>query len=548
MAVTTDDQKLKDEARKFLDSLFDEDSPLAFGETAHVEPEAVSSASLGAGASSTLPLTAKATTNASSSTLPKAASSSSTLPPGSKKSLGLFAKAFSTIERILPKGGASPVLSPTSSSPEPAAKPTNGTEYSTKSSGEAFRITSPSPAPTEGPNVRDGTIRPSAHSTVDHNAAASSSATASTNAAENAEITEAERPASSASVSRSNSVKRTNSVKAQLSRSSSQRGMLQRNVSARSTTPDPGVSPPPYAASEEVTNVIFSGYLYKQNRHGRFQRRLFRFDGIILLCLSPSRERLPEHLKLFQFDPARFRGSPYAPQFVDALTHFYPGDPPTPALTNPLIAAPSERDMEEGSDLGPDWYTKFYYLPKWIIPTQDVESVRAVVKQPAKDPEAAQSRTFVVRTAKRDYVLRAPDAIEFQRWTFLISRMSAAAKLDIAEANAAAESNEGTSPTVPSAEDDDDDGINYPETIRRNTTANGGMTLQRQGPQNTRRMSTWAESVEELMGRDPGARVSMMSLPRNMRTSGVFVADDAPPLPQMPALPKSNPIEEEKEE
>ncbi|KAI8812506.1 hypothetical protein BJ742DRAFT_21043 [Cladochytrium replicatum] len=541
MAQTTEDQKLKDEARKFLDSLFDEDSPLAIVEPSPGDHDPLSASVT----SSTLPLAAKATTNASSSTLPKAASSSGTLPPASKKSLGLFAKAFSTIERILPKTGApaaSPVLSPTSSSPEPAAQPANGAEDTSKPSGEAFRITSPSPAPTEAP----GTIRPSARSTLEH--PAESSATASRTTTENQEITEAERPASSASVSRSNSVKRTNSGKANLSRSSSQRGMLQRKVSARATTPDPGVPPPPYSANDEVTNVIFSGYLYKQNRHGRFQRRLFRFDGIILLCLSPSRERLPEHLKLFQFDPARFRGSPYAAQFVDALTHFYPGDPPTPALTNPLIAAPSERDMDEGGDLGPDWYTKFYYLPKWIIPTQDVESVRAVVKQPAKDPEAAQSRTFVVRTAKRDYVLRAPDAMEFQRWTFLISRMSAAAKLEIAEANAAAESNEATSPTGQTVEDDDDDGINYPETIRRNTTANGGMTLQRQGPQNTRRMSTWAQSVEELMGRDPGARVSMMSLPRNMRTSGVFVADDAPPLPQMPALPKSNPIEEEKEE
>ncbi|KAI8809771.1 hypothetical protein BJ742DRAFT_223350 [Cladochytrium replicatum] len=224
----------------------------------------------------------------------------------------------------------------------------------------------------------------------------------------------------------------------QLTRSPSQRGMLQRKMSQRSgsqTAYEGGSQAGYYGAepADEVTNVIFSGYLFKQNRHGRFQRRLFRFDGYILLCLSPKRERLPEHIKLLQFDPARFRGTEYADEFVSSLGHFYPGDPPSPALTNPLIAAPTEKDIEEGQDLGPEIFTKYYYLPKWIIPTQEIKSVRAVVKQPAKDPESPKGRSFIIRTAKRDYILRAPTGVEFQRWTFLLSRMSTMNKLEVVQ-------------------------------------------------------------------------------------------------------------------
>ncbi|KAJ3237416.1 hypothetical protein HDU81_009514 [Chytriomyces hyalinus] len=89
-----------------------------------------------------------------------------------------------------------------------------------------------------------------------------------------------------------------------------------------------------------------------------------------------------------------------------------------PALTNPLIASYDEFS----SDV---IYTKYYHMPKWIVPTSTITSIRTLVPFPPKDPNSTIARTFVIQTIDRDYVLRAPTAELFNRWTFLLSRMSA---------------------------------------------------------------------------------------------------------------------------
>ncbi|KAJ3025463.1 hypothetical protein HK097_006680, partial [Rhizophlyctis rosea] len=58
----------------------------------------------------------------------------------------------------------------------------------------------------------------------------------------------------------------------------------------------------------EFANAFFSGYLQKQNRHRRYQKRLFRLDGLLLLCLSPSVTRkTPDNAPLVRVDPNKFR-------------------------------------------------------------------------------------------------------------------------------------------------------------------------------------------------------------------------------------------------
>ncbi|KAI9357273.1 hypothetical protein DFJ73DRAFT_821143 [Zopfochytrium polystomum] len=107
----------------------------------------------------------------------------------------------------------------------------------------------------------------------------------------------------------------------------------------------------------DLRNFIFSGFLHKKSRLGYFQRRLFRFDGLLLICLSPKRHRLPEHINLLTFDPARHGSNQYATEFAAALRRFYPTDPPMPALTNPLIASYS-------ADGNPEVFAKYYHIPK----------------------------------------------------------------------------------------------------------------------------------------------------------------------------------------
>ncbi|KAI8621831.1 hypothetical protein BC830DRAFT_77286 [Chytriomyces sp. MP71] len=124
---------------------------------------------------------------------------------------------------------------------------------------------------------------------------------------------------------------------------------------------------------------------------------------------------------MLTFEPAKHlaSGARTGGEFADALRRFYPTNPPMPALTNPLIAS---YDNDNGSDL---IYTKYYHMPKWIIPTSSISSIRTLVPHPPRDPSSAVARTFIIQTLDRDYVLRAPSAELFSRWTFLLSRMSA---------------------------------------------------------------------------------------------------------------------------
>ncbi|ORY36456.1 hypothetical protein BCR33DRAFT_855200 [Rhizoclosmatium globosum] len=89
-----------------------------------------------------------------------------------------------------------------------------------------------------------------------------------------------------------------------------------------------------------------------------------------------------------------------------------------PALTNPLIAS------YENDDVGSAIITRYYHLPKWIIPTESILSIRTLVPHPPTDPWSKAARTFILVTIEREYVLRAPTPELFQRWTFLLSRMS----------------------------------------------------------------------------------------------------------------------------
>ncbi|KAJ1561976.1 hypothetical protein HK096_002611 [Nowakowskiella sp. JEL0078] len=237
------------------------------------------------------------------------------------------------------------------------------------------------------------------------------------------------------------------------------------------------------------TGVVFSGYIFKQNRHGYFQKRLFRFDGFVLLCLSSKRQKLPDFINMLQFDPARFRGTPIAEEFVKALGHFYPGDPPTPALSNPLIAAHSELEVNDDKS---DIYTKYYHLPKWILPTTEMQSIRSIVEHPVADPSSPDACTFIIQCKQRDYVLRAPTEVEYKRWSFLLSRMSQTDSIGTISRSA-----------IRTVSATDVESENVYDNQSRDVQALKS---------SAKRASMWQESVGELMKKDPAARMSVAAI------------------------------------
>ncbi|KAJ3208301.1 hypothetical protein HDU67_006815 [Dinochytrium kinnereticum] len=316
---------------------------------------------------------------------------------------------------------------------------------------------------------------------------------------------------------------------------------------------------PPPAAAEDLMAVIFSGYLFKQNRRGQFQKRLFRFDGLLLICLSPKKHRLPEHINLLTFDPARHSKTSVSNEFISALGRFYPTNPPMPALTNPLIASYSEGRSESSN---PDVYTKYYHMPKWIIPTAAMQSIHS---SPSKDPESKAARTFVIHTQNREYVLRAPTAAEFRRWSFLLSRMSAAG-------GDAPAPNRELGSIVRENDEDDDDARSDDEGETNEPMHHHDMVVDPRPPAvpvmdpthpSLARMGAWQKSVADLLGRDQDAGGSLMSVSnsdgtttierglgnrRSRQTNSTMSSGDGyryPPgmagAPPVPAIPQSLP-------
>ncbi|KAJ3090344.1 hypothetical protein HK102_004035 [Quaeritorhiza haematococci] len=309
------------------------------------------------------------------------------------------------------------------------------------------------------------------------------------------------------------------------------------------------IPPMPVPNSTDVArsmfnSAIYSGYLWKENRHGMFQKRLVRFDGLLLICLSPKRIRLPDNLTLPDFDPFHYTSSPNPPlptEFIRAIEKCYPiATPLTTTLTNPLIAAPvnskSGGDGDESSGgANPDVAGKYYLAPKWVIPSASILQVRAIVQQPPKEPESRRARTFIVRTAERDYVFRAPSARDYTRWTFLLSRMSAVggdgaddsgAFQDGGDGEATADMDQTTDAAL-TEDDDDDDRDTQSRPMSPGSPGGKRSTSQPRSPMSPiarmassgdrlyaamNRMESFRSHVNELTTQDPQIREAVVTV------------------------------------
>ncbi|KAJ1555970.1 hypothetical protein HK405_009619 [Cladochytrium tenue] len=313
-----------------------------------------------------------------------------------------------------------------------------------------------------------------------------------------------------------------------LPRPSAQSSQGQGNHSRRPS----GVSAP-HSSAPDLHNYILSGFLWKKNRHNKFQKRLFRFDGLLLVCLSPKRQRLPEHINLMTFDPERHLSGDRSDEFISALKHFYPTSPPMPALTNPLVASYTQNG-------NPDIYTKYFHAPKWIVPTAAILSVRAM----AASADDAHSRSFVIQTEKRNYVLRAASVREFRRWCFLLSRMSARGGDSPVPMNPGEVAGLG----LDGENDPNDTDVERPRGDSRLTMrsasslAAGGHRASvvfpppvNVGPDYItnrhalEKMVVWRKSVADLLDRDALARQSLVSVAASSDHGGQ-------PVPPVPAL------------
>lgn len=222
----------------------------------------------------------------------------------------------------------------------------------------------------------------------------------------------------------------------------------------------------------------------------------------MLVCLSPKEYRLPPHTSIRTFTPEESENPALDREFGEALRNFYPSNPPFPYLTNPLIAGSVNGESR------PDVGAVVYHVPKWIIPTSHIISIRSIVRQPPSDPNTKKARTFIVRTRLRDYTLLAPTADEFRRWTFLLSRVAKGAD----EGNNAMGHYETYPPRRGSGgvQDGVTVGRGFEERERRgwNDNVAGGWHPSLD------KVEVWRRSVWELVERDRGAIPSFLEVGR----------------------------------
>ena len=137
--------------------------------------------------------------------------------------------------------------------------------------------------------------------------------------------------------------------------------------------------------------------MYKLGGNRRYQRRLFRCDGNLLVCLSPIAQKLHPN-QTSQISADFLLNHPSIPVAIhkNALKDYYAFTPELPPkeLVNLLLSG------HEASTANPDVYSHDYYLPKWSIPINTITEVKAhgLLK---KNRNSAESRTFTLFTQSK---------------------------------------------------------------------------------------------------------------------------------------------------
>jgi len=184
---------------------------------------------------------------------------------------------------------------------------------------------------------------------------------------------------------------------------------------------------------EHPNPLIYSGYLEKLSTHGRFQRRLFRFDGLILTCLSQSKQRIPGNSNLLNFQPIFLKdGIQESIDFINTIGGFYPNNPALPEVVNPLVAL--EKSTSQSGV--PDLKSRQYYYPKWMLNMYEIESIQPLLSIQnnvrgnndiasilRSNNQDQNELTFIITTRTISYILRAPNNRDFNRWMYILNRM-----------------------------------------------------------------------------------------------------------------------------
>jgi hypothetical protein len=305
----------------------------------------------------------------------------------------------------------------------------------------------------------------------------------------------------------------------------------------------------------DFKTVIFTSYLFKQNRHLNYQKRIFRLDGLHFVCLTTKKAKFGnDQLNFANFDPVRHGSkiSQVSKMFASTISKTTPINPPLPIHTSPLLApalshspfsSSSSKSSGTQESALPDIYEKYYLVPKFVIPVSQILRVRSLIQHPPRDETHKLARTFIVEilinealadslqgtdsNAKvKEIILQAPTVEEYKRWTFLLSRVSRCGGDDAVYdpkgwgLNINQAQNNGWYGSGDGDDSDDDNGNEDSAMITgrvSGTLSNTGEFTVDYASSSIKRLDVFQESVKEMLNFNP---------PSKKNTMGIYFPDE----------------------
>lgn len=153
-------------------------------------------------------------------------------------------------------------------------------------------------------------------------------------------------------------------------------------------------------------SIIFSSILEKQNRHGRFQKRIVRFDGFMFVLLTDKRmPTTPKGRNILGFEPVHSLDSDVQYKFAPAVSEIYPTGTHYPSMANALIADSIIQSR-------PNCVANHYLVPKWTIPVSKILRVKY-----------NDRKSFTLVLQDEEYHFRGSN-VDIERWVYLLEHMT----------------------------------------------------------------------------------------------------------------------------
>ncbi|CDH57138.1 predicted protein [Lichtheimia corymbifera JMRC:FSU:9682] len=207
----------------------------------------------------------------------------------------------------------------------------------------------------------------------------------------------------------------------------------------------------PVKGTQEVpaTAPIFEGHLYLQHpeKSGRWQWRLFRFDGTSFTCLSTRKIKLPpdtpvdttpnentlvQSLSSHQLNQHQQHNMNHSTSFHTSHTSPLLATPKDKTLRLVSMTSASMPDLPAlattpSNNVNEPMLASYYQLPKWTVDIANISAISVLKGSKKRSPfssNSSKSKCFCIRTYDGQcHVMKAQKYKDLERWLFVLTKM-----------------------------------------------------------------------------------------------------------------------------